>query len=905
MGHLEVNAISPRTAQLWAKTGSGQVWHSLGAHLVDAALVATRLWSDWLSPHSRAWLSEPFGGNEEKGGAFFSWLAGCHDLGKASPAFQIQVAWLAQPLREAGFDLPKALARRSEAPHALVSAASVGPLLSEGYGWPLAATTGVASIIGGHHGWFPSEGFTSQPRRRPDLYGWSADLTDSWMTARRELLALVVEVSMVKRWLADMAGCDLGRPRELALSGLVVLADWISSNEELFPYTSAPFTGEYVELAQHLADDVLGKIGWQRWSPERATRNADWFDDRFGFAPNAVQRMAVVAAAAPSLPGLMIIEAPMGVGKTEAAFGAVETLAFRKRLGGMFVGLPTQATSNQMFVRTTRWLEKLGPGTFVVELAHGKAHQVEAYRALRGKPSCIDCDGDHEAVVTAEEWFGGSKRRLLAPFVVGTVDQVLMSSSKVRHVALRHVGLIDKVVVIDEVHAYDAHMSVFLRRALRWLGAAAVPVVLLTATLPPRARQRLAEAYVGGAVELGEVGYPSITTVSVGGEVNSRTVVLETPPKSIQLTILDEDPNDPAGVEFIAKVTSLVEMRANVLVVRNSVGRAQRCYRSLAATLGADSVTLLHARFMSDDRLSKEQWLVEHFGPKASRPAGYVVVGTQVLEQSLDVDFDALVTDVAPVDLLLQRVGRVWRHPGVSRPRGLRGPLLVVAGMKCNAEAPPEFPSGSRRMYGKHVLLRTAALLDGRAQVEVPRDVPNLIARTYGDVDVVPMMWSEEADAAAVEWAGLERAREAKANQFSIPEPDHLPSLLELCRFGIDPLDDDPAVQAAVRDSDPSLEVVLGWPGTGEGILCGEVEVPLRSRPQPAEVQAALSCTLRLPSWMTAEALELGVPEGWQDDPWLRRLRVVQLTQDGKTEIGKYIVSYSKNIGLEVISNAG
>jgi len=905
MAPTEGSGVSPGTTQLWAKTGSGQAWHSLGAHLVDAALVANRLWCDWLSSRSREWLSEPFGGDEEKGGAFFSWLAGCHDLGKASPSFQIQVEWLAQPLREAGFDLPKVLPKRSEAPHALVSAASIGSLLSEGYGWAITATTGVASILGGHHGWFPSEGFTSQPRRRPGLYGWSQDPADPWMAARRELLDLAAEVSGVKKWLADMAGCDLRRPRELALSGFIVLADWISSNEMLYPYTSAPFTSAYVEIARRQADEALGKIGWQRWSPEVADHQADWFDRRFGFAPNAVQQMAIAAASAPAAPGLMFIEAPMGVGKTEAALGAVEVLASGKGLGGVFVGLPTQATSNQMFVRTTRWLEKLGPGTFVVELAHGKAHQVEEYRELRDKPSCVDCDGDHEALVTAEEWFGGSKQRLLAPFVVGTIDQVLMSSAKVRHVALRQIGLIDKVVVIDEVHAYDAHMSVFLRRALRWLGAAGVPVLLLTATLPPRARRRLTEAYVGGPVELDEIGYPSITTASVNGDVTSQTVALETAPVWVQVAILDEEPKDLSGAELIAKVTSLVDMGANVLVVRNTVDRAQHSYQSLAAALGPDSVTLLHARFMSEHRLSKEQWLVQHFGPKGSRPTGQVVVGTQVLEQSLDVDFDALITDMAPIDLVLQRLGRVWRHPGVSRPSGLTAPLLVLAGMKRNADAPPEFPNGSRLVYGEHLLLRTAALLDGRAEVEVPGDVPELIAKAYGDVEVVPMSWSEMADGAVLEWAAREQAQEAKADQFAIPKPDQLPNLLELCRFGIDGGDDDPAVQAAVRDSDASIEVVLGWPGTGKGVLCGEVEVPLQTRPEPAQVQAALSCTLRLPSWVTPAALDLGIPEGWQAHPWLRRLRVVELTQDGEARIGKYILRYSEKLGLEVTSDGG
>lgn len=76
-----------------------------------------------------------------------------------------------------------------------------------------------------------------------------------------------------------------------------------------------------------------------------------------------------------------------------------------------------------------------------------------------------------EEDVTAHQWFGGRKRGLLSSFVVGTVDQLLMAALKARHVQLRHLGLAGKVVIIDEVHAYDAYMNVYLDRVLTWLGA--------------------------------------------------------------------------------------------------------------------------------------------------------------------------------------------------------------------------------------------------------------------------------------------------------------------------------------------------------------------------------------------------------------------------------------------------
>jgi len=883
-------AVSPATALLWAKTGPEDAWHSLGGHLVDAAMTAAKLWDEWMAPRTQAWLAAPFG-DEELGRAFLAWLAGCHDLGKASPAFQIQVERLADPLRIAGFNLPAALPNRKLAPHALVSAAIIGALVHDEFGWPVRATTGVAAILGGHHGTFPAEGFRRGPDRRPDLYGWSNDPADLWMVARRELFHLVTRVSGADRLAGIVPALD--RSRELALAGYVVLADWIASNESIFPYASTSFLPDYIQTSSQHADGALHAIGWSRWNPD-VDHESEWFTKRFGFPQNPIQQAAIDC----STPGLMLIEAPMGVGKTEAALAGVESLAATAGVRGVFIGLPTQATSNSMFTRTMRWLQSLGPGTYVTELAHGKARQVEAYQGLHHAPSCVDCDGDAQATVAAEEWFGGAKRRLLAPFVVGTVDQILLASARVRHVALRQVGLLDKVVVIDEVHAYDAHMSVFLRRGLRWLGAAGVPVVLLTATLPPDTRRRLIEAYVGLPIDIGTVGYPSITTALTDGTVHSTPVPLTTPPTTVQIVRLDEDPASAAGADFVATVMSLTALGANVLVVRNTVRRAQESYSALAGALPAGSVTMLHARFTAVDRLAKEQWLVENFGPGARRPNGHVVVGTQVLEQSLDVDFDALVTDMAPVDLVLQRVGRVWRHAHVTRPNGLSSPLLVLGGVQRQDAQAPNFPRGSSLVYGAHLLLRSAAVFEGRSSVAIPTDIPELISTVYGDTDIVPEAWSPRAAAAAEVWGTGEAARERLADEFAIATPDRLPNLMELCRYGLSGDDDDPAIRRAVRDGAMTVEVVIGEQ-SDTGIWCGGVDVPLDRRPTAKQVDAALAQTLRVPSWTTLAVLDLDVPAGWASHPWLRNLRAVVL-QSGRCRIGKYVFAYSVDMGLEV-----
>ena len=218
---------------------------------------------------------------------------------------------------------------------------------------------------------------------------------------------------------------------------------------------------------------------------------------RFGFAPNAVQRAVLEAVDTAAEPGILILEAQMGVGKTEAALAAAEIMANRFGLGGVFFGLPTQATANGIFPRLLGWADTQSEETLpqAIKLAHGMAELNESYLRLQGRGVQLEEDAQEEHQVQVHQWFRGNKQALLANFVIGTVDQLLLAALAQKHVMLRHLGLAGKVVIIDECHAYDTYMNCYLDRALEWLGWYKVPVILLSATLPARRRTELVEAY--------------------------------------------------------------------------------------------------------------------------------------------------------------------------------------------------------------------------------------------------------------------------------------------------------------------------------------------------------------------------------------------------------------------------
>lgn len=937
---------------MWGKSrerAGGSTALLLG-HLLDTAAVGELLWDGMLAPSTRSALDAVAGG-PGRGRGLFGWLCGIHDVGKATPAHQRLWAEGAQAVRASGLAWVESAAGAGARSQRRWRHDWAGGLMARELlvlaGWPAEQVDWVWPLVAGHHGAFPSLRDVQEPRTaKGQLRGRGL-----W----REVQQVVLDVftrEMGFQGLGDLQPVVVpSRALQLQLSGLVVMADWIASDERFFAGVD--------DLKRVSADASRERAaaGWRALGLERgwgalAVPGPEAFGDRFGYEPRRSQAMVVGAARAMGGPGLMVVEAPMGEGKTEAAQAAAEVMAARFGADGVFVGMPTQATSDPMFTRTRRWLEAIDADfASRVVLLHGKRAFNREWRALLDSAGAaadqayggvdefgMDDDpyglahegcGERERKAPAE-WFLGPKRGLLASFVVGTVDQLLYAATRTRHVMLRMAGLAGKVVVLDEVHACDVYMSQFLGEALRWLGQAGVPVIVLSATLAPAQRQALFASYLAGAASKEELrvqvpapqGYPRVTTAWLAcGKPQFHAaatqswrpdlpVAVRAMPERIASTGCGREERERLQSEADTAVGDLLEGEladgGTALVIRNTVARAQSLFEELRGRFGDAEVRLLHARFTVARRADLTEECLSLLGPHRPRlPGGrLILVATQLAEQSFDVDADLLVTDLAPVDLLLQRIGRLHRHDGTDRPVRLRTPKVFVTGFQPREGWEPAFLFASEMIYGRHLLLRTAALLPGEgAGWSVPRDVPALVDRVYdGDASLLPHAWQEAGEVAGREQCERDRARAEEARKFLLTaHGEHERRTLAGLHYGGSTAgSDEAALQAAVRDGDESVEVVLVVRDEGDAAfrtLSGRA-LSVNGDVACDVLEEVLGSTVRLPSKLTGPALELGPLPAWHGHPWLRRSRALVLDASGRARLGDFTVSYDERFGL-------
>ena len=677
----------------WGKAhgDSPEAWHRLVYHMLDAGAVCQVFLA-----HDRTIIrsiARSSGLAEQRVRGFLPFLVALHDLGKFAESFQDLRLDLVTALHGPRTASPYAirhdrmgylfwsdvLSRRSwEDAWSLARVDDASDWDFEVYRdaldpWFRAAT--------GHHGVPP--GISAV---RPASQSFSARACTAALELVRDLMALFGPETLV---FSDAYSAEPAlNSSAWSVAGLAVLCDWIGSNQKWFAYCSdiVPLQ-DYWQRSLERAEHAVRESGVL---PIRASSNpgmAGLFPD---FSPSPLQT-CVEEMPLGDGPQLVIAEEITGSGKTEAALILAQRLIHDGRADGIYIGLPTMATANAMHGRLRKMHQRLFDEgqTASIVLTHSARH-------------LDDAASDHCTVWLADH----RKKALLSQVGVGTIDQALLCVLPAKHNVLRLLGLQRSVLIVDEVHAYDTYMSRILERLLEFHAALGGSAILLSATLPQAMRQRYVAAFSKGLGRRSDRvtldAYPLLTQLGSGGLAETALETRSGSQRRLNVEFLE---TADAAHETIERA---VRDGRSACWIRNSVNDAIEAYEAIAQRLGDDVVTLFHARFMMGDRQAIESDVMRRFGPESGHAerAGRAVIATQVVEQSLDLDFDVMVTDLAPIDLLIQRAGRLHRHSRTEqgdRTDGTDGRAAPVLQILAPAWSDEPEPGGCLRSYrGQH-----------------------------------------------------------------------------------------------------------------------------------------------------------------------------------------------------------
>lgn len=818
---------------LWAKSKPP---HPLWKHLLDAAAVSLALPAPAIC----------FGWGAEA----TALLVALHDIGKADSCFQYQIPDFSQELSKAGYPITGDARCR----HERISARFIKKqLINDGLN--SFAADAVSRTVVVHHGYWNEV---------------ARDVGQKYAEAQGQLCRMLQQVLHLEA-LPSETPSDLSA-FGMRVAGHIVLCDWIASNEAFFGDPQLRNVDDpkgYFARAREVAREWVSRLGLERdGQPGQATRIVE--------TTRPIQQTLLDRDIPP---GLVIIEAPMGEGKTEAAWILAEKWR-DNAYHGMYMALPTMATSDSIHGRyRDDYLKKLGRGE-QTRLVHGMAWLRDEKEPEKlpesGEP------GDDRSFAAA--WFRPTRRAMLAAHGVGTVDQAMLAGMSVKFGFLRLYGLADRVLVIDEVHAYDAYMSAIIARLLQWCACLKIPVILLSATLSAKQRAAMIEAYGGTGGDPGpKAPYPLITVAEPGKEArpipanasSSRTLKIETHPG-----LLGD------AKKTAAKAAELVKGGGCCCVILNTVKQAQAVYKELK--LPQNEKLLFHARFTACDRQKITEKVLHLFGKDAkNRPRKFVLVATQVVEQSLDVDFDQMISEIAPMDLLLQRSGRLHRHA-----KREYDPILHVL---LPEEKALSF-GGTGHVYADKPLLRTLAILATQRDAHLPNDFRTLIERCYG---------SEEWEQSAVGWEAIRKADQdwdeetqflyQKARQFALCEPSK-----RLFR----PVNNDPTGDDSDDGNGWRAKTRLGA-NDRTAVLVEETQLQyfepgeLRMK----EVRALYQRSLKLPNYLPVDKPAQGYGAAVEAKGKLRGLVLLPLSNEGlwqgiDDKEHRYEVAYNKELGL-------
>jgi len=749
----------------WGKAGNKKEsecnsYHPLIYHSLDVAAVARA----WLaqSPSLICHFTRTAQVSDKALKAWILFFLALHDIGKFDIRFQIKVTLLA---KEVYGKCPNPIIARNYW-HGEYAAYWAWHDMGERLHWKpdddefsflMEDPPGVAfwktwepwiRAVAGHHGMEPPGGIPSgsAPQVSSDIITQDHEARLSFIRAMEKLFLEPAGLTLED----EPPQCNLE-----FLAGFCSVCDWLGSTTEnaegksRFDYVTEPMPLEdYLNKRLPIAERLLQESGLLVKTVTQGGMKALFpqFD-----TPHQVQTLVDDL---PVKNGLTLIEAPTGSGKTEAALAYAARLLAAGKAESIIFALPTQATADAMLERITEIAGRLFDDPDVV-LAHGKSRFNPKFIDLKkaAERSRRYPDREQEAGAQCALWLAQSRKRVfLGQIGVCTIDQVLVSALPVRHRFVRGFGLGKSVLIIDEVHAYDAYMYALMDKVLRQQNAVGGSTILLSATLPLPLRQRLLQSWDADTGKLSaENDYPLITQVQ-GGEVNlyplpdselSRLTEEETP-RQVELSWLETD-NMLPDETMEQRIIDAADAGANVVIICNLVADAQQLHARLSDRTNKP-VLLFHSRYRFKDRQSIQEQVMRHWGKKKPRLQGGILVATQVVEQSLDLDFDWMLTQLCPIDLLFQRLGRLHRHER-PRPAGFEHAA-------CTVLLPPEqryelhkVIYGNGKAPNSRVLWRTEQMVRQHPEMTFPEAYRPLIEKVYEDEP-----WPDEPEEIAQEY---------------------------------------------------------------------------------------------------------------------------------------------------------
>lgn len=653
-----------RKRPAWGKIDTGtEEYHPLAHHSMDVAAVFLRMLQlpvirDRLNTAAKTSVSSLTCQR-------LTALVFLHDIGKLHPAFQAK-GWPADLWRgprrghvQEGREFLERACRWSDHPF--------NSTMRQIAGWGDAAANSLLYAILAHHG---------RPIASPDdpsSFLWKEVRHYSW---REE--ALVMDRAL-HRWFGDAFESrneplpDDPKFHHL-VAGLVALADWIGSNRQLFRY-SAPFDFSYDNSAHRQAKRALSAIGFD--PGELAGLPMPSFLQITGH-PTPRPAQTAVSTLAPDA-RLVVLEAETGSGKTEAALWRFTQLFAAGAVSGLYFAVPTRAAARQLHRRINTALRRaFGAGAPEAVLAIPGMVRAGDASGRKLPDWCVLWD-DQDGPVPARWAAEHATRFVAATIAVGTVDQAMLAALQVKHAHLRGSALSRSLLVIDEVHASDAYMTAVIDQLLHAHLEVGGYAMLMSATLGARARTRWICDQLPVFETSVHVPYPAVW---VRGEAQPRIAAADGDYKTVHVeSILTMEPTSAAE-----RAIAEAKRGARVLVIRNTVGVAVATWcavhtaggQSLLMTAADGRPALHHGRFAVEDRALLDQAVERTLTADRQRArGGRIVIGTQTLEQSLDIDADLVITDLCPMDVLLQRIGRVHRHR-LTRPAGFEYARAVV-----------------------------------------------------------------------------------------------------------------------------------------------------------------------------------------------------------------------------------